>query len=196
MNKTLVWLIGRAIALVGTLSLVLSGCTTSVYQVAKDASFTEKLQDSSIVLFVKPDLRTTITVTGSGYQPTVSEGNRAESREQIGKLVRLVLTQARDVVGSALAANVPGISPSASSTVRSKPYLRIDIVGATSDCGTLVCRHAIAIEAYVVDPTKNKRVWQGNFKSGPPIGGGAVDDMVLKSFTDSLMGELKKSGVI
>ena len=172
--------------------IFLTGCSTAVYQVTKDASYTAKLENTAIIWYAKPEVKTVINRTASGYTPTITSDDRQVSRDQIEKLFKLFALHTPRKIADSLREAKVSIARDAgvASTV-----LRIEPVGAVTNCAPFSCSSSVALEVTVFDTTLGKRVWYGQFKVGAPIGG-QISDEIVQNFANSLVSELQRSQLL
>ncbi len=179
--------------LAGSLILLLAGCTTYVARVQKDEAYGRRLTETTVV-WVPPESKfeTRIIRTGVGFHPVVTEKDKSESRAEIRELMALFTTSAPGAMRDGLRSAGVSLTPQGT---RATTRLRIQPTSATTDCAALGCQHSLWLWVALDDRSEQKTVWSGSFKVGAPFPT-RNDESVVKSFTESVIAELRRSGLL
>lgn len=193
------------IAMLLTVAL-LSGCAYSEFLANKRPNskkiegYDQKISSPGVMWQTNPDLYLEIKKTStSGSYVQITAGEKADSRDSLGALLRITSTQATRVLSTRL--NAKGVlattlASDASSVANSTQYvIRVRPDFAESQCYTQFCLHNVGLLVNVVDLTLKKSVWQGAFKVGT-VTSQTAKESELDRFADSVIIELQKANLI
>lgn len=185
---------------IASVSLLLFGCSTTVRGTKKMDDYEQKISSSTIMWQSNPNLDFRIQKTaGLQVLATITESNKQETRENLGKLLQMLTTKSVGAVSGKLRAKGLSVSELANDAPTSpKGYqhlIKVYPEFAGSECSAINCSHNIGLIVTVWDFGLKKTVWQGDFKVGAPMGG-AVTDKLLESFSSSVVDALQKAKLI
>ena len=180
--------------------IMASGCATVVKGTKKMDGYDKKLSSLSVMWQNNPTLSFQIRKTaGLAVLATITEGNKDESRKNLGALMGMLVSQSSGAVSDKLRAKGVSVitlandSPTSPKGLQHLIKVYPDFAG--SECSAISCSHNAGLLVTVWDFDLKKTVWQGDFKVGAPLGG-EVTNQLLTSFLDSLISELQKSQLL
>ena len=179
---------------------LLSGCATNVLRSKKLEGYDQKISSPGVMWQTNPTLSLEIKKTaGMASLAEITNANKADSREHLGALLRMMSAHGSRAVSSRLNANgvlASTLANDAASVAKSTQYvIKVYPDFAGSNCSALGCNHDVGLLVSVMDLNLKKAVWQGAFKVGAPFGR-PVTDQLLDSFADSVIVELQKAKLI
>ena len=185
---------------VASVSLLLFGCSTTVRGTKKMDDYEQKISSSTIMWQSNPNLRFQIRKTaGLPSLAAITEPNRQETIENLGKLLQMLTTKSAGAVSGKLRAKglfVSELDNDAPTSPKGYQHLiKVYPDFAGSECSAVNCSHDIGLIVTVWDFGLKKTVWQGDFKVGAPMGG-AVTDKLLENFSSSVVDELQRAKLI
>ena len=163
-------------------------------------AYDQKISSPGVMWQSNPNLSLKIRKTaGLASLAEISSGNIADSRENLGALLRILSRQVTSAVSARLNANgvlASTLANDAVSVAKSTQYvIKVFPDFAGSQCSALSCSHDVGLIVTVSDLGLKKMVWQGAFKVGAPMGA-PVTEKLLDSFADSLISELHNANLI